>query len=88
MQVYGYVSNCLGKGDSNWFVDNECFANSDSGGFASDCNDPSNMQIYGNHFYNRNGNSTTKLCNASNTLQQVPSDDDIIKAGLAKLPSA
>ncbi len=81
--VYGYVGNCWGTGSQDWFVNNDCFANSDSGGFRSDCN-PGDMQIWGNRFYNREGESSTKLCNASNTLAKLPDDDAIIAAGMAK----
>ena len=83
-QVYGYVDNCWGAGTNNWFVDNDCFANSDTGGFGSDCSPKTPMQIHDNRFYNRNGTSGTKLCNASNTLGQVPTDDVIIAKGMAK----
>jgi hypothetical protein len=82
--VYGYVSNCWGAGTKNWFVGNDCIANSDHGGFNSDCKVPMEMQLFGNRFYNRDGNSFSKLCNASNTLQKVPSNDEVIAMGLAK----
>jgi hypothetical protein len=35
--VYGYVDNCWGYGQNNWFVNNTCVANAANGGFRSDC---------------------------------------------------
>ena len=35
--VYGYVDNCWGHGDKNWFVNNTCVTNNPTGGYSSDC---------------------------------------------------
>jgi len=79
--VYGYVSNCWGGGNNNWFVNNTCVANSDDGGFRSDCNHNTGMQIFGNSIYNRDGKLNQKLCDASNKVHKAPSDDVVIQMG-------
>ena len=50
--VYGYVSNCWGPAGQTWltgiynqFVGNDCIANSDTGGFSSDCNKFSSLVV-------------------------------------------
>ena len=74
--VYAYVSDCWGPagkmwlktGANNTFRDNACIANSDEGGFASDCAGatPVNLTITRNRVFNRCGTLKVKLCDASN----------------------
>ena len=35
--VYAWTNDCWGSGNSDQFVSNTCIANSDTGGFKSDC---------------------------------------------------
>lgn len=83
--VYAYVSNCYGKGNNDWFVDNQCIANSGTGGFGSDCSLDFGMQVYGNTVYNSDGSLGTKICNTTNTVAKWPSDKDLIAMGKAKI---
>lgn len=79
--VYGYVSNCWGFGDKNWFVNNTCVANSPDGGFRSDCNKKT-MENSGNTIYNAKGQlKNTKICDPTNKVEVAPSDDAIIALG-------
>ena len=91
--VYAYVSNCWGPsghahsheltGVRNAFRDNKCIANSDTGGFASDCVKPANLTVSGNIIYNREGRlANIRLCDATNVVKRVPSDEDVIAMGL------
>lgn len=90
--VYGYVSDCWGPsgtwlktGDDNVFADNWCIANSDDGGFASDCHKPEGFNVSGNKVYNRDGHfaSGFKLCDTSNTVALVPPDGVVVAMGMA-----
>ena len=79
--VYGYVDNCWGFGDKNWFVNNTCVANSPNGGFRSYCQ-KKDMQNSGNTIYNAEGQlAHTKICDPSNKVMKTPSDDAIIALG-------
>jgi hypothetical protein len=79
--VYGYVDNCWGFGDKNWFVNNTCVANSPDGGFRSDC-EKKDMENSGNTIYNAKGIlKGTKICDPTNKVEVTPSDDDIIALG-------
>ena len=80
--VYGYVSNCWGSGQNNWFVNNTCVSNDADGGFRSDCKNTKEMEIKGNHIYNLNGDlKGTTVCDKTNTIAKAPSDDTIIGWG-------
>ena len=35
--MYAWTNDCWGSGNSDQFVSNTCIANSDTGGFKSDC---------------------------------------------------
>jgi len=79
--VYGYVSNCWGFGEKNWFVNNTCVSNQKDGGFRSDCG-KKDMHISGNHIYNADGAlKGTDFCDKSNTIAKAPTDDEIISWG-------
>ena len=90
--VYAYVSDCWGPagkmwlktGANNTFRDNACIANSDEGGFASDCAGatPVNLTITRNRVFNRRGTLKVKLCDASNTVKSLPEDSEVIAMGL------
>jgi hypothetical protein len=79
--VYGYVDNCWGYGQNNWFVNNTCVANAPSGGFRSDC-DKKDMHMSGNQIYNADGQlKNTKICDPNTKVGKAPSDDAIIALG-------
>ena len=80
--LYGYVSNCWGGGNSNQFINNTCIANSDSGGFQSDCKKSPLMTISGNKIYNKKGKiaGSDKFCDKTNiVVGPNPSAADIIE---------
>lgn len=81
--VYGYVSNCWGNGENNWFVNNTCVSNEADGGFRSDCGKNEMGKLSGNHIYNANGDlgKNSKMCDKTNTIAKSPSDDTIIGWG-------
>lgn len=81
--VYGYVSNCWGNGENNWFVNNTCVSNEADGGFQSDCGNNKMGKLSGNHIYNANGTlgKNGKMCDKTNTIAKSPSDDTIIGWG-------
>jgi hypothetical protein len=80
--VYGYVSNCWGKGEENWYVNNTCVSNQHDGGFRSDCKVFEGMRVSGNHVFNANGNlKGQRLCDKTNTIAKAPSDDEVIGWG-------
>ena len=90
--VYGYVSDCWGPsstwlhtGEGNVFASNWCVANSDDGGFASDCHKPKGFNVSDNKVYNRDGHfaSGFKLCDASNTVAAAPRDGVVVAMGMA-----
>jgi len=92
--VYAFVSNCWGPSGGMWlltgmrnvFRDNHCIANSDAGGFDSDCVKPTNLTVTGNTVYNRKGSlDGTKLCDPTNVVKLVPSDDAVIALGMKVL---
>merc|ERR1711981_1042153 len=53
--VYAFTSNCWGGGDNDWFVNNTCVTDSDNGGFRSDCQKGSGMEVSGNAIYTKSG---------------------------------
>jgi len=90
--VYGYVGNCWGGGDSNWFVNNTCITQESAGGFRSDCQSstqllhshpqPNGMKIAGNSIYTASGTlGNTKLCDKTNTVHKLPTDAEVIAMG-------
>jgi len=90
--VYGYVGNCWGGGDSNWFVNNTCVTQESAGGFRSDCQSstqllhshpqPNGMKIAGNSIYTASGTlGNTKLCDKTNTVHKLPTDAEVIAMG-------
>ena len=73
--------NTRGLRWQNWFVNNTCVANSDSGGFRSDCK-KGDMEISGNAIYNRKGAlGKGTICDKSNTVAVTPSNADVIEMG-------
>jgi hypothetical protein len=79
--VYGYVDNCWGYGQNNWFVNNTCVANAPNGGFRSDCG-KKDMHMSGNQIYNSDGQlKNTKICDPNTKVDKTPSDDAIIALG-------
>lgn len=80
--VYAFTNNCWGGGNSDQFVNNTCVANSDTGGFRSDCSKSPLMTISGNHIYNREGKLDEKMCDTSNKLAGPwPSAQQIVEMG-------
>ena len=59
--VYAWVSNCWGKGNSNRYIGNTCIANSDKGGFGSDCGKAPLMIVNATQIYNKNGALEAKI---------------------------
>ena len=63
-----------GGGNSDWFVNNTCVANSDTGGFRSDCDKAHGgdawplMEVSGNTIYTKAGSWTAKVCDKTNVL--------------------
>eukprot|EP00937_MAST-01D_sp_MAST-1D-sp2_P004825 g4825.t1 len=76
--LYGFVNNCWGGGNSNEFINNTCVANSASGGFGSDCKKAPLMTVSGNKVSNSDGKWTIKVCDKSNTVAKWPSPDAVI----------
>lgn len=81
--VYVFVDNCWGSGNSDQFVNNTCIANSQMGGFASDCKKGPLMTVSGNTIYNGAGTlNGTKICDVTNrVLGKWPTPDQIVKMG-------
>ena len=52
--VYAYVGSCFGKGNNLRFANNTCVLRGD-GGYASDCNLPTGMNVSGNSVYTPGG---------------------------------
>merc|ERR1712196_171460 len=53
--VYAFVSNCWGRGNSNEFMNNTCIGNSAAGSFTSDCFKAPMMTVSGNQIYTKSG---------------------------------
>ena len=84
--VYAWVNDCWGGGNSDQFVNNSCVANSATGGFRSDCNKQALMKVSGNAVYNQQGVLTVSLCDKSNRIAgKWPSAQEIVKMGRAVL---
>jgi len=84
--LYTWVSNCWGGGNSDHFVNNTCIANSNTGGFASDCKQSPLMEVSGNKIYNQAGSLSAKICDASNVVAgKWPSPDEVVAMIKAKL---
>ena len=72
--VYAWTTDCWGGGNSDWFVNNTCVANSDTAGFRSDCDKAHGgdawplMEVSGNTIYNKAGTWTAKVCDQTNVL--------------------
>jgi hypothetical protein len=82
--VYAFVNNCWGNGNSDHFVNNTCIANSAQGGFSSDCKKGQLMEVSGNAIYNQDGALPTQLCDASNHMAGAwPTADQIVAMGRA-----
>jgi hypothetical protein len=81
--VYVWVNDCWGSGNNDQFVNNTCIANSDSGGFKSDCKKGPLMTVSGNSIYNREGSlGDTKLCDTSNHVAgKWPSAKEVTEMG-------
>jgi len=88
--VYGYVSDCWGPAGHMWlltgmrnvFRNNLCVSSTDDAGFRSDCVKPLNASITGNTIYNRQGKLSVQICDTTNVVKKLPSDDDIISMGM------
>ena len=77
--LYGFVSNCWGGGNSNQFINNTCVANSANGGFRSDCQKSPLMTISGNKIANSDGSlGSTKICDNTNTVEKWPSPEEVV----------
>ena len=81
--VYVWVNNCWGSGNSDIFVNNSCIANSESGGFKSDCQKGPLMTVSGNAIFNKNGTlGDTKICDASNHVAgKWPTAAEVVAMG-------
>jgi hypothetical protein len=79
--VYAWVGNCWGSGNSDRFIENTCIANSDTGGFASDCRKGPLMVVNGTRIYNKEGTiGSTKLCDKTNVVAgKWPSAAETVK---------
>ena len=67
--VYAWVNNCWGSGNSDRFINNTCVSNTRNGGFASDCHKGPLMIVSGNQIYNQDGSlGSTSICDASNVM--------------------
>ena len=79
------MSNCWIAGNSNRFVNNTCIANSNTGGFTSDCpgKGPAPlMTVAANRIYNQAGKLDAKLCDPSNVVVGGwPGVDEVLRMG-------
>ena len=72
--MYAWTTDRWGGGNSDWFVNNTCVANSDTAGFRSDCDKAHGgdawplMEVSGNTIYNKAGTWTAKVCDQTNVL--------------------
>jgi len=66
--VYAWVTNCWGKGNSDRFIENTCISNTDTGGFASDCRKAPLMIVNGTLLYNKAGEIHERVCDATNVV--------------------
>jgi len=79
--VYAFVGDCWGNGNSNQFINNTCIAISKVGGFRSDCSSSPFQTVSGNKVFNLDGRWGISVCDSSNTIANWPSDADIIEMG-------
>jgi len=92
--VYGYVlSNCFGTGNNLAFYNNKCVTYPK--GYRSDCVGKTPMNISGNAIYTDSG--TMEVCGTTlknwvaqghdhgTTIQKWPTDEELIKMGLAAI---
>jgi len=81
--VYAWVNNCWGSGNSDRFINNTCIANSDRGGFSSDCTKGPLMTVSGNAIYNQEGSpGSVRFCDRSNRVAGVwPSAAGVVQMG-------
>ena len=81
--LYAWVGSCWGGGDGNsdHYLNNTCVANSDTGGFGSDCVLGPLMVVSGNEVYNANGTlGNTKICDKTNVVKgKWPNAESIIQ---------
>jgi len=77
--IYPWVSDCWGDGNMDRFIGNTCIANSDDGGFATDCRGLAPyMNVSGNTIYTATGNLSSKLCDPSNVVAGAWPDADTV----------
>jgi len=85
--VYAWVGDCWGAGNSDRFVNNTCVSShSDDGGFTSDCRKGPLMQVTGNRIYNGAGALHEPACDPSNVAAgKWPAPDKMVEMGRAVL---
>jgi len=80
--VYAWVTNCYGTGNSDRFINNTCVSNTASGGFASDCKLAPLMNVSSNRIYNQLGKIDAQICDKSNVIAGVwPSAAAVVQMG-------
>jgi len=86
--VYAWVGNCWGSGNSDRFVNNTCISNTDGGGFASDCQKGPLMTVSGNKLYNKEGKGWAPVCDKTNIIAGAwPSAEQTVAMARAVLGS-